>query len=232
MNLDYLMVEDKDVFESEKNELVRYWKWRLQFKNKKIIDAFLNVPREDFVLEFSRPLAYWDNPLRIGHGQTISQPTTVATMLDELELENKKGFKVLEIGAGSGYNAALLGTICSKGRVYSVEIVPELVEFARRNLEKFAISNVEIIQGDGSLGYEKEAPYDRIVVTACAPEIPTPLIGQLKNKGIILMPVGSSKNSYQNMIKGVRNNGQLNEEDLGAYRFVPLVGKDKSVSKK
>src|SRR3989344_523015 len=193
MNLDYLMVEDKKVFESEKNELVRYWKWRLQFKDKKIIDAFLNVPREDF----------------------------------DLELENKKGFKVLEIGAGSGYNAALLGTICSKGRVYSVEIVPGLVEFARRNLEKLAISNVEIIQGDGSLGYEKEAPYDRIVVTACAPEIPKSLIEQLKNRGIILIPVGSSKNSYQNMIKGIKNNRQLNEEDLGAYRFVPLVGKDK-----
>ncbi len=226
MNLDYLMVEDKKFFESEKNELVRYWKWRLQFKDKKIIDAFLKVPREEFVLDMLRPKAYWDVPLEIGHGQTISQPTTVAIMLDVLELENKKGFKILEIGTGSGYNAALLGTICSKGRVYSVEIVPELVEFARRNLEKLALSNVEIIQGDGSLGYEKEAPYDRIVVTACAPEIPKPLIGQLKNRGIILMPVGSSKNSYQNMIKGVKNNGQLNEEDLGAYRFVPLVGKD------
>ena len=226
MNLDYLMVEDKKFFESEKNELVRYWKWRLQFKDKKIIDAFLKVPREEFVLDMLRPKAYWDVPLEIGHGQTISQPTTVAIMLDVLELENKKGFKILEIGTGSGYNAALLGTICSKGRVYSVEIVPELVEFARRNLEKLALSNVEIIQGDGSLGYEKEAPYDRIVVTACAPEIPKPLIGQLKNRGIILMPVGSSKNSYKNMIKGVKTNGQLNEEDLGAYRFVPLVGKD------
>ena len=226
MNLDYLMVEDKKVFESEKNELVRYWKWRLQFKNKKIIGAFLNVPREEFVLDMSRPKAYWDEPLEIEYGQTISQPTTVAIMLDELELEDKKGFKILEIGAGSGYNAALLGTICSKGRVYSVEIVPELVEFARKNLEKLALSNVEIIQGDGSLGYEKEAPYDRIVVAACAWEIPKPLIGQLKQGGIILMPVGSSKNLYQNMIKGVKNNGQLNEEDLGTYRFVPLVGKD------
>lgn len=226
MNLYYLMVEDNDVLESEKNELVRYWKWRLQLKDKKVIDAFLKVPREEFVLDMSRPKAYWDIPLKIGYEQTISQPTTVVTMLDELELENKKGFKVLEIGAGSGYNAALLGTICSKGRVYSVEIVPELVEFARKNLEKLAISNVEIIQGDGNLGYEKEAPYDRIVVAACAPEIPKKLIEQLKDGGIILMPVGSFNNSYQNMIKGVRNNGQLNEEDLGAYRFVPLVGKD------
>ena len=155
-------------------------------KDDKVLQAFQAIPREMFVLEDSIEQAYYDGPLSIGYRQTISQPTTVLTMVDALEL--KKTDKVLEIGAGSGYEAAILSQLSDQ--VYSVEIVPELVSFAKTNLTKAKVKNVEVIQWDGGLGYDKQAPYDKIIVSAACDKIPEALIDQLVEGGILIAPVG------------------------------------------
>ena len=206
-------------YEDQKKELARRWEKHI---DKKIINAFLKVPRENFVLDEWKWQAYDDNPLPIPADQTISQPTTVVQMLNELEL--KRGMKVLEIGAGSGYNAALMGKIVGKeGKVISVEIIPELVKFAKENLEKVKIKNVKIVKADGSRGYEKEKPYDRIVCTAASPKIPETWKEQLKRGGIILAPVGKKYGQTLLKIKRIGNNYEY--EELGDYLFVPLRGK-------
>ena len=187
-------------------------------KDDKVLQAFQAVPREMFVLEDSIEQAYYDGPLSIGYRQTISQPTTVLTMVDALEL--KKTDKVLEIGSGSGYQAAILSQLSHQ--VYSVEIVPELVTFAKTNLSKAKINNVEVIQWDGGLGYDKQAPYDKIVVSAACDKIPKALIDQLVEGGILVAPVGAAYT--QKMIKGVKHNEELEETYMGDYIFVPLTG--------
>jgi protein-L-isoaspartate(D-aspartate) O-methyltransferase len=187
-------------------------------KDDKVLQAFQAIPREMFVLEDSIEQAYYDGPLSIGYRQTISQPTTVLTMVDALEL--KKTDKVLEIGAGSGYEAAILSQLSDQ--VYSVEIVPELVSFAKTNLTKAMVKNVEVIQWDGGLGYDKQAPYDKIIVSAACDKIPEALIDQLVEGGILIAPVGVAYT--QKMIKGVKHNEELEETYMGDYIFVPLTG--------
>ncbi len=187
-------------------------------KSNKVLQAFQAIPREMFVLKGSIAEAYYDVALSIGYRQTISQPTTVLIMVDALEL--KKTDKVLEVGAGSGYEAAILSQLSDQ--VYSVEIVPELVAFAKNNLMKAKIKNVEVIQWDGGLGYEKKAPYDKIIVSAACDNIPKALINQLVEGGILVAPVGSGYT--QKMIKGIKHNKELEETDLGDYIFVPLTG--------
>ena len=205
--------------EQQKKELARMWEKHI---DKKIINAFLKVPREKFVLEEWKWDAYDDTPLPILADQTISQPTTVVQMLQHLEL--KRGQKILEIGAGSGYNAALMGKILGKeGKVISVEILPELVKFAKENLKKAKIENVKIMKADGSRGCEKEKPYDRIICTAASPKIPEPWKEQLKRGGIILAPVGDKYGQVLLRIKRIGNNYEY--EELGDYLFVPLRGK-------
>jgi len=202
-----------------KKELVSYWESRGIVKDKKLLDAFLSVPREKFILDGHLSQAYGDYPLPIIGGQTISQPTTVMIMINALELKNTD--KVLEVGAGSGYCAAIMSRIAKQ--VYTTEIILELADFARKNLAKANIKNVFVINYDGSQGYEKEAPYDKIMVTAACPEIPRPLINQLKEKGIIVAPV--SHIMGQKMIKGIKKQNKLKEESLGDFSFVPLKGK-------
>lgn len=187
-------------------------------KSNKVLQAFQAIPREMFVLKGSIAEAYYDVALSIGYRQTISQPTTVLIMVDALEL--KKTDKVLEVGAGSGYEAAILSQLSDQ--VYSVEIVPELVAFAKNNLMKAKIKNVEVIQWDGGLGYEKKAPYDKIIVSAACDNIPKALINQLVEGGILVAPVGGGYT--QKMIKGIKYNKELEETDLGDYIFVPLTG--------
>ena len=150
--------------------------------------AMLRVPREEFVPEHLRHMAYIDEPLPIGHGQTISAPSMVAIMTSHLKA--RPGHKVLEIGTGSGYQAAVLAEIVGdEGHVYTVERIPELAEMARRNLERTGYAKrVTVIVGDGSQGYRDKAPYDRIIVTASSPDIPRPLIEQLKPGGILVIP--------------------------------------------
>lgn len=213
----------KTDFKKLKEGILLYWQNANQIHDYDVMVAFSHVPRENFVLEEQRRYAYDNSPLPIIHGQTISQPLIVVQMTEELEL--KKGYKVLEVGAGSGYQAALIAHIVGlEGKVISTEIIPEVADFARINLERTGIKNVEVVDWDGSTGYEKEAPYDRIIVTAACPQIPLPLIEQLKPGGIIVAPVGSLY--YQNLVKLTKyKNGRLEEKVLYGCMFVPLTGK-------
>lgn len=182
-----------------------------------VLQAFLQVPREQFVPRQFRQDAYEDRPLPIGYGQTISQPTTVLLMTQFLEV--KPGQKILEIGAGSGYQAALLAAIVGKkGQVIAIEFTKELALFAKNNLQTYP--QVTVIHGDGSLGYPKEAPYDRIIVTAACPVAPTHLLDQLKHHGILLAPVGDL--TVQTMVRIRKGEAP---EALGQFVFVPLKGK-------
>lgn len=206
----------------DKESLIAYWKNSGLIKDKRLLEAFRKVPREKFIKNGFLEEAYGDYPLPIGEGQTISQPTTVMIMTQALEL--KPGNKVLEVGAGSGYQAAIISKVIgSKGRLITTEIIPELVKFARANLKKAGIRNVNVVRWDGSKGYEKEAPYDKIIVTAACPSMPLPLVEQLKDNGIIIAPVGSLIG--QTMVKGRKKKGLLETESLGRFMFVPLKGK-------
>ncbi|MBN2422640.1 protein-L-isoaspartate(D-aspartate) O-methyltransferase [Candidatus Woesearchaeota archaeon] len=190
--------------------------------DKKILHAIKKVPRDLFVRKENLNEAYENYPLPIGFGQTISQPYTVAFMIEQLEL--KQGEKVLEIGTGSGYNASIMAKIVEpNGKILSVEILSDLIEFAKQNLKKAGIKNVHVIHGDGSVGYSDEAPYDKIIVTAGCPEIPNPIIEQLKEEGIIVAPVESLFG--QEMIKLIKHKDSLAIKKLGNFSFVPLKGK-------
>lgn len=191
-------------------------------KTPRVIKAFEAVPRELFVRAENAKEAYWDVPLPIGFGQTISQPLTVAFMTELLKPQ--AGQKILEIGTGSGYQAAILSKVVGpKGKVITLEIVPQLVEFAIANLQKAGIKNVEVHHSDGSQGWPDDAPYDRIIATAAAPEIPRPLKEQLKVGGVLVVPVGTY---LQKMMRVTRRGpDQFEIEDHGEFRFVPLRGR-------
>lgn len=205
-----------------KHNLIDYWKSSGIIKDKKVIKAFKKVPRENFIKKEYVKEAYGDYPLAIGECQTISQPTTVMLMTQALEL--KPSDKVLEVGTGSGYQAAIISHIVGKkGKIISTEIVPDLVKFSQSNIGRLNLKNAEVIHHDGSKGYEKEAPYDKIIITAACPKIPKPLIKQLKNDGIIVAPVG--KLNEQVMIKARKKGNKIIEESLGRFMFVPLKGR-------
>ncbi len=205
-----------------RENLIEYWKRSGTVKDAKVLGAFAAIDRRLFVPQHLRHEAYMDIPLPLVSGQTISQPTTVAIMTQALRL--KLGMKVLEIGAGSGYQAAIIAHIVGKkGKVISIEFLPELVEMAKRNLKRAGIKNVEVIEGDGGLGYPKEAPYDRIIMTCAAQDFPPPLIEQLKDGGIILGPLGGSW--HQELVRGTKRGNKLARENLGGFVFVPLRGR-------
>jgi len=185
-------------------------------KSSRIIRAFRETPRHLFVREKDVRFAYSDYPLPIGYGQTISAPSIVALMTELLE--PKKSDRVLEIGSGSGWQAAILSRLVR--RVYTVERDPYLAEFARRNLEKVRAGNVEVIKGDGWLGYPKEAPYDKIIAACAVPRISRDWIEQLKNGGIITAPVGGSW--FQELSVGRKARGKLKTKNYGGCMFVPL----------
>ncbi|MGB3921517.1 protein-L-isoaspartate(D-aspartate) O-methyltransferase [Methanothrix sp.] len=189
--------------------------------NESVLDAMSRVPRELFVPEQLRDRAYEDTPLPIGLGQTISAPHMVAIMSDLLDV--RPGMKILEVGGGSGYHAAVLAALTGpQGRVYSVERMADLAAAARRNLRAAGIENVTVVEGDGSLGLPEHAPYDRISVAASAPKIPEPLKEQLQVGGKMVLPVGGGS---QELILVTRKNGLLAEEKMGVI-FVPLIGKE------
>lgn len=187
-------------------------------KDPRVIKAMLEVPRHLFVSSEYIDQAYEDYPLPIGYGQTISQPYMVAIMTELLELDNTH--KILEIGTGSGYQTAILASIAKE--VYTVERVPELSKRAKEILEKLGFDNIKFKVGDGSLGWPEYAPYDRIIVTAAAPDIPDPLKEQLKEGGIIVIPVG--ERIGQILLKGVKEKGTIKTQDLFPCAFVPLKG--------
>lgn len=204
-----------------KNQLIKAWKEQNIITNKKVLEAFKQVNREDFVRPSQRSGAYIDHPLPIGYGQTISQPTTVMIMTQALD--PKKGDNILEIGTGSGYQAALIAKIIDPGKITTTEILPELATIAKNNLKKVGIINAEVIVTDGSCGYKQNSLYDKIIITAASPKIPKPLTDQLKEGGTIIAPVGDR--GTQRMIKAIKIKGKLKEQDLGLFVFVPLKGK-------
>jgi protein-L-isoaspartate(D-aspartate) O-methyltransferase len=194
--------------------------WRAQNVPEPILKAFERVPREEFVTEGMRKQAYLDQPLHIGHEQTISQPTTIINMLALLDPSPKH--KILEIGAGSGYVCALLAALGCQ--VIGIEIVPELAVRASRTLGKIGLSdNVSVHASDGGAGWEEGAPYDRILVSAAMPSVPSHILWQLKNGGILVAPVGVVEQRM--IVIRKKKEGDIVQEDHGAYVFVPMTGK-------
>lgn len=187
-------------------------------RDQLVLAAMGAVPRQEFAEERFRNESYDDHPVPLANGQTISQPFMVALMLQALRLQ--KDCTVLEIGTGTGYQAALLAEIA--GRVVSVERIESLAVAARENLDRLGFENVEIIFGDGSLGYPPRSPYDRIIVAAAAPSIPSALVDQLSDGGILLVPLGPS--DVQVVHRITRAGPQTYTELLDACRFVPLIG--------
>ena len=196
-----------------------------------VIRAMRLVSREAFLSDKLKSYYAVDTPLPIGWGQTASAPHMVSIMNEALELE--VGHKVLEVGAGSGWHASTIAEIIAPtgtpkekwGHVYTAEIIRELADYARTNEEKAGYGDrVTIIHSDGSEGYAAEAPYDRILVTAAAPDIPKPLTDQLKTNGVLVIPVGSVY-LYQTLVRVTKTDSKLVEEDLGGVAFVPLTGK-------
>ena len=187
----------------------------LQSDNLK--DAFTTIDRKDFVPEDYKKEAYEDYPLPLGStGQTISQPTTVAFMFELLNPQ--KGEKILDVGTGSGWTTALLAHIVGEsGKVYGVEIIPKLVELGEKNLKKYNFKNAEIIKADTEIGLEKEAPFDRILVSAAAEDLPKKLMEQLKVGGTMVLPV------YDNLWQIKKSEGGIDIKKFERFEFVPLI---------
>jgi len=189
-------------------------------RDERVLDAMARVPRHEFVRPENRDEAYEDHPLPIGEGQTISQPFVVAAMLEVLALRSED--VVLEVGTGSGYETAVLAELTRT--VYSIERVASLAERARTVLAHLGYANVAVVSGDGSRGLPDAAPFDAIVVSAAAPQVPESLIGQLRDGGRLVIPVGSS---YAQELQLVRKIGDSSITlHLEGVRFVPLIGRE------
>ena len=187
--------------------------------NPAVLKAMKQVPRHEFVPQHIRKLAYADRPLPIGEGQTISQPYVVAWMSQLLELE--KGMKVLEIGTGSGYQAAVLATMGVK--TYSMEIRPNLAREVKIRLKKLGYK-VEVRQGDGYYGWNEHTPFDRVIITAAANHVPRPLLDQLKPGGKLILPLGNVRYSQNMTLIEKDSQGKMRTSQHGQVRFVPMVG--------
>jgi protein-L-isoaspartate(D-aspartate) O-methyltransferase len=188
-------------------------------KNPAVLAAMAKVPRHLFVQEALYAQAYADNPVPIGHGQTISQPYIVALMSEMLEIS--PGMRVLEIGTGSGYQAAVLAEMGAE--VYTVERIKELHQEARKRLTRMRYLNIRLKLDDGTLGWPEHAPFDRIIVTAGGPYVPQPLLDQLGDPGLLIMPVGRSRRD-QDLVLVHKQGGAVSEERRGGVVFVDLVG--------
>jgi protein-L-isoaspartate(D-aspartate) O-methyltransferase len=187
--------------------------------DQRVLAAFLEIPREEFLPESTQHLAYRDEPADIGFGQTISQPYMTALMVQTLRLGGSE--KVLEVGGGSGYHAAVLGALSA--RVISIEFVPELAETARQNLFRTGRDhNITVVAGDGSRGYPPDMPYDAVSVAAAAPDVPEALLDQLNESGRMVIPVGSRDD--QDLLFIVKSGGKFDRQVASLCRFVPLRG--------
>ncbi|ASJ02557.1 protein-L-isoaspartate O-methyltransferase [Thermococcus profundus] len=213
----------------DEDELKGLWKKTVKrleleeiLKDGEVKGALLKIPRYLFVEERYRGYAHVDEPLPIPAGQTVSAPHMVVIMLQLAKLRPK--MKVLEIGTGSGWNAALIAELV-KTDVYTIERIPELVEFARKNIERAGYSHrVHVIQGDGTKGFPPKAPYDRIIVTAGAPDIPKPLVEQLKPGGKLIIPVGNY-HLWQDLLEVIKlPDESVRVKNHGGVAFVPLIG--------
>jgi len=204
---------------TERRKMVEVQLRRRNIRDERVLRAIEEIPREEFVPVDSRVLAYRDDPIHIGYGQTISQPYMTALMAESLELKGTE--TVLEVGAGCGYAAALLGVLAR--RVIAVEIIAGLAQHARENLRRTERdSNVVVVVGDGSLGYPEAAPYDAISVAAAAPDIPASLIGQLNDPGRLVIPVGERDDQELRVVW--KENGRIDYRVATLCRFVPLRG--------
>jgi protein-L-isoaspartate(D-aspartate) O-methyltransferase len=186
-------------------------------KDPRVLSALLKVERHRFVPEEHLNSAYSDQPLPIGEGQTISQPYIVALMTELLELKGEE--KVLEIGTGSGYQAAILGELAKE--VYTIEIIESLASMAKKRLSEFGYQNIKVKAGDGYLGWPEAAPFDAIIITAAPDHIPKPLIEQLKEGGRMVVPVGTYTQELKKIIK---RSGKIETTDIIPVVFVPMTG--------
>lgn len=206
--------------ETEREHLIEQELRALGIREESVLQAMRDVPREEFVSEGLRESAYRNTPLPIGAGQTISQPLIVAHMAEALELDRVD--RVLEIGTGSGYAAAVLSRLASE--VFTMERHRELADTAADRLQRLGYHNVHVRYGDGTRGWAEEAPFDAIVVSAAAPSIPQPLLDQLRLGGRLVIPVGADVESQQLIRATRRGHEDYDYEELGAVRFVPLIG--------
>jgi protein-L-isoaspartate(D-aspartate) O-methyltransferase len=186
----------------------------------KVMSAMASTPRDKFIPKTQLEFAYNNGPLSIGYGQTISQPYIVALMTDLLQLEDDH--VVLEIGTGSGYQAAILSQLCKQ--VYSIEYVPELAELARLRLQKLGYNNIETKTGNGYDGWPEHAPYDGIIVTAAATRIPEPLLEQLKPGGRMVIPIGEQYFHQELILLEKDEDGNIERKDILSVAFVPFQG--------
>jgi protein-L-isoaspartate(D-aspartate) O-methyltransferase len=215
-------VETMPDFAAEREAMVERQLMRRGIGQKHILDAFREVPREAFVSPEYAHLAYGDHPLPIEAGQTISQPYIVGLMIQASGLGLRD--KVLEVGAGSGYAAAVIGAIA--GKVVAIERQPELVTAARERMRSLGYDNVEIVEGDGTRGCPDAAPFDAILAAASGSHVPQRLIDQLKPGGRLVMPIGEP-GGVQKLVKVTKEqDGTIQQSDLGAVRFVPLIGEE------
>jgi protein-L-isoaspartate(D-aspartate) O-methyltransferase len=206
----------------EREAMVERQLKRRGITEQRILDAFLDVPREAFISEDFAHLAYGDHPLPIEAGQTISQPYIVALMIEAADI--RAGDKVLEVGAGSGYAAAVISRIAE--RVVAIERQHDLVEVARERLQRLGYDNIETVEGDGTKGCRDHAPFDAILAAASGSHVPRPLVEQLAPNGRIVMPVGEP-GWVQELVKVTKQqDGILKQENLGGVRFVPLIGEE------
>ena len=209
----------KDEYQIPRERMIALLRDHYKIKDETVLRAMSEVPRHLFVPEALKSQAYKDNALPIASKQTISQPFIVARMTELLELNQQS--KVLEIGAGSGYQTAVLSKLA--GRIYAIERVPILVKETQERLQKFNINNVTLTCADGTLGWEIYSPFDAILVAAGSPNIPQPLLGQLKIGGRLVLPVGADQKT-QKLIRVTRTERDFVTEDFGACAFVPLIG--------
>ncbi len=209
---------EREQFELERRQMIEYQLRDRGIQDERVLTAMSKVPRHQFVDSSWRNLAYSDRPLPIGHQQTISQPYIVAYMTEATEISTNA--KVLEIGTGCGYQAAVLGEIAKK--VYSIEIIPQLAARARQTLSQLGYENIEVKTGDGYQGWAEHAPYDAIIVTAAPKRIPQPLIDQLAINGKMVIPVGTWHQEIFVLTK--TQNGMVEERTL-PVRFVPMIRK-------
>lgn len=208
-----------DNFAQVRQDMIRMQLMSRGIDNEGVLKAFQTVPRHLFVPEPMREYAYVDSPLPIGEGQTISQPYIVALMTQAVD--PKPGERALEIGTGSGFQAAILSQVVKE--VYSIEILPDLAASAKQLLEQLGYKNVFVKQGDGFRGWPDKAPFDIVIVTAAAPVIPPPLVEQLAENGRLVMPLGG-QGEAQSLILGVKKNGRLQQSTVTSVRFVPMTG--------
>ena len=209
-------------FTELREQMVRQQIEERGIRDPAILDAFRAVPREAFVSDDHRQWAYDDHPLPIEAGQTISQPYIVAVMIEAAEIG--RGDAVLEIGAGSGYAAAVIGQIAET--VIGIERHAELARIAVKRMEALGYSNVRIVEGDGTRGCREEAPFDAILAAASGSHVPERLLAQLAPGGRLVMPVGDPA-SVQHLLKVTKaEDGRIERQDLGAVRFVPLIGEE------